>query len=236
VSAEAPARGPGVATGRSLAANAYEELRSLLVRGQIAAGDQIVEVDLAAELGMSRTPVREALLRLELEGYLERDLGSRLVARPPSSLDVTEMFMVRQLLEGEAFRLAATRISDAELGRLDALVAADVRALRRGQLEELAALDLQIHETVIEASRNRTLANLLRRLSWRVHGLNAFAVGSDRDQERFVEEHALFVEQLRDGDEQAAAALLEAHLGRARDLLVAGIEASPPAIPGGPVR
>lgn len=234
--AETSAGGAVVPTGRSLAESAYEAIRSSLVRGQIAPGDQIVEVDIAVELGMSRTPVREALLRLELEGYLERDLGSRLVAHPLSSLDVTETFMVRQLLEGEAFRLAATRISDAELRRLEELVEADVRALRRGRLEERAALDLQIHETVIGASRNRTLANLLRRLSWRVSGLNAFAVGSDEDQQRFVEDHALFFEHLRDGDEHAAAALLEAHLGRARDLLVAGIQASPAATALGTVR
>jgi DNA-binding GntR family transcriptional regulator len=206
------------------------------VQGRIAAGDQIVEVDIAAELGMSRTPIREALLWLELEGYLERDLGSRLVARPPSSLDVTEMFMVRQLLEGEAFRLAATRISNAELERLAELVAADMRALRRRRLSELAAVDLQIHEIVIEASRNRTLVNLLRRLSWRLQGLNAFVVGTDEDQARFVADHALFVEQLRDGDEHAAAASLEAHLGRARDLLVAGLQASQAAITVGAVR
>jgi GntR family transcriptional regulator, rspAB operon transcriptional repressor len=173
---------------------------------------------------MSRTPVREALLRLELEGYVARDDASRLVVHRLEPREVAEIFMVRELLEGEAVRLAALRISDEELARLDLLIAADRLALRQRRVDELARLNDQIHGVIMVASRSRTLTELLGNLRGRVFGLSAFAVGSDEDQQRFVAEHAALVEFLRDGDDEAAVALLHDHLGRARELLLEGLD------------
>jgi DNA-binding GntR family transcriptional regulator len=179
-------------------------------------------------LRMSRTPVREALLHLELEGYLVRDGASRLVVHRLSAREVAEMFVVRELLEGEAVRLAASCISDEELTRLAELIAADRRALRRRRFDELAGINEQIHGLIMIASRNRTLSDLLRHLRGRIAGLDAFAVGSPDDQQQFVEEHAVLLELLRDGDEDAAVALLGDHLGRARDVLLQGLQDGDP--------
>jgi DNA-binding GntR family transcriptional regulator len=204
----------------SLAERAYQEVRAAIVDGRLVPGEPILELDLGARLRMSRTPIREALLHLELEGYLVRDDASRLVVHRLSAEEVAQLFMVRELLEGEAVRLAAARISEAELARLDELVLADRSALRRRRFDELHALNEQIHSVFMEASRNRTLIDLLGNLRGRIYGLDAFAVGSLADQSRVVDEHAALVEHLRDGDEQAAVALLEAHLDRAREVFL----------------
>jgi DNA-binding GntR family transcriptional regulator len=208
----------------SLAERAYQELRAAIVDGRLAPGQPILELELGARLHMSRTPIREALLHLELEGYLARDETSRLVVHRLSAEEVAQIFMVRELLEGEAVRLAASRISDDELEALDALVAADRRALRRRRFDDLHALNEEIHSVFMRASRNRTLIDLLSNLRGRVYGLDAFAVGSIEDQEQFVAEHAALVRHLRNGDEQAAVALLEAHLERAREVLLLDLE------------
>jgi DNA-binding GntR family transcriptional regulator len=165
----------------SLGEQAYEELRSAIVTQRLPSGTPLVEADVTTSLGVSRTPVREALRRLELEGYLERDDSSRLFVRRMTVEQLDEAFVVRELLEAFATRLAAERIADAELERLDILLAADVAALEAGDVEELARLNEQIHGVVREASRNRTLSQVLRALRGRVFGLTAFAVGSTDD-------------------------------------------------------
>jgi DNA-binding GntR family transcriptional regulator len=212
----------------SLAQGAYERVRTAVAQGELEPGEPVLEVELAVRLRMSRTPVREALLRLELEGYVERDDQSRLVVHPLTRREVAETFMVRQMLEAHAIGLAASRISDEELARLDELVDADRRALGRRRVDVLASLNDEFHNVILVASRNRTLTDLVRNLRGRIYGLNAFVVGSPEDQRRFVEEHATMVQLLREGDDEAAVGLLQAHLTHARDLLLAGLPAGEP--------
>lgn len=209
---------------KSLAARAYQEVRAAIVDGRFLPDEPILELDLGAKLRMSRTPIREALLQLELEGYLVRDDASRLIVHRLSAEEVAQIFMLRELLEGEAVRLAAARISDEELARLDELVAADRSALRRRRFDELHQLNEEIHSVFMDASRNRTLSELLSNLRGRIYGLDVFAVGSHDDQQEFVAEHAALVEHLRDGDEEAAVALLKAHLLRAREVFLHDLE------------
>jgi DNA-binding transcriptional regulator YhcF (GntR family) len=124
----------------SLGEQAYEELRSAIVMQRLASGTPLVEADVTTSLGVSRTPVREALRRLELEGYLERDDSSRLFVRRMTVEQLDQAFLVRELLEAFAARLAAERIADAEIERLETLLAADVGALEAGDVEQLARL------------------------------------------------------------------------------------------------
>jgi len=223
-------------TAASLADAAYERLRTALVHGEIEPGAAVVEAEVAGLLRMSRTPAREALLRLELEGYVQRDAAGRLVVHPPTAREIAETFMVRQLLEGHAIRLAASRISDAELSSLVELIRLDQRALRRRRVDELAGINDRIHTAILVASRNRTLSELVSSLRARIYGLNAFVVGSQSDQQRFVADHAEMVRCLRDGDDEAAVALVHDHLARARDLLLAGLDGLGAAEPSFPRR
>jgi DNA-binding GntR family transcriptional regulator len=207
----------------SLADAAYAELRSAILAGDLAPGATIVETDVASLLDVSRTPVREALRRLELEGYLERQPGGRLSVHSYTDREIRDLFLVRGLLEGYAARLAATRISDGELDELERLLERDMDALRDHEIDELAALNDQIHGVVLEASRNRTLRDLVANLRERIHGLGAFAIGAGEDQHRFVEEHARMVGLLREGDAEAVEDLAREHVHKARDVLLEGL-------------
>jgi DNA-binding GntR family transcriptional regulator len=207
----------------SLADQAYGELRSAIATGGLAPGSPIVEAALAAMLNISRTPVREALRRCELEGYLRREAGGRLVVHRPTPTAMRGLFFVREQLETYAVRLAAERISDAELDQLGELVAADQRAHRADDINGLASLNESIHGLIITASRNRTLDALMSGLPGRAYGMRTFAVGTLEDRARFVEDHGRLAELLRQGDADAADALMRAHLGAACDLLLAGL-------------
>jgi DNA-binding GntR family transcriptional regulator len=208
----------------SLADQAYAELRSAIAGGVLAPDTQVVESSLAGMLNISRTPVREALRRCELEGYLRRDGTGKLVVHRPTAAEMRDLFFVRELLESYAVRMAAERISDEELERLDELVAADRRALKAQDVGELASLNERIHGLIVRASRNRTLDAMVSGLPGRAYGLHTFAVGSQEQRAVFVSDHGELAEFLRAGDGDGAEALIRRHLGLVRDLLVAGLD------------
>lgn len=203
----------------SLADQAYRELRGAIVDRRLEPGAPIVETDLAKMLGVSRTPVREALRRCELEGYVMRSGAKRTVSLPTLE-GVEQLFVLRTMIEVHAVERAAERISDDELARLRKLVAEDERALDGPTTERLADLNGEIHGLIIHAARNRTLEGLMRTFQGRPHGFSVFAVGDLDDRRRFVEEHKRLVELLEDGDGTGAAELIATHLDHAREILI----------------
>lgn len=207
-----------------VAEDAYRRLRAAITEQRLEPGMPLIENDLARALGISRTPIREALSRLELEGFAARDGGGRLAVLRLTPEQITDLFAVRMLLEGYGAELAAERISDAELDELDALLRRDEQALADGDFERLAELNQQIHDITLAASRNRVLVDLVTSLRQRLVGITAFAVGEAADRERFVRQHAELVALIREGDGVAAAALIRAHLAHARDLLLQGLD------------
>jgi DNA-binding GntR family transcriptional regulator len=208
----------------SLAEQAYVRLRDAILRGQIRPQRPISETDLTGMLHVSRTPIREALLRLELEGYLTRDETKRLSVRAPSVEEIVEDFWLRELLEVHAVRLATRRISDEELARLDELVAADRAALRSRTVDGLARKNEDIHSLILHASRNRALVRLVQGLRAKFRGIQAFAVGTMEDQEEFVAHHADLSAALAEGDDSRATEITRRHLHKARDLLLAAVD------------
>src|SRR5690348_10875000 len=106
----------GLVSDAKLSVVAYGAVLDMIARGTIAAGELVTERQIAARLGMSRTPVREAVRRLEGEGTLERQRNGALVVRPHSMEDFLHALAVRRLLEGEAARLAAGKASTEFLG------------------------------------------------------------------------------------------------------------------------
>ena len=141
--------------GRKLSAVAYGALLDMILRGAIAAGEPVTERLIAARLGMSRTPVREAVRRLEGEGTLERQRSGALVVRPYSMEEFLHALAVRRLLEGEAARLAAGKVSAAVL----AAARERVERLRHNGLGDGARQeDRDFHAAIAEASGNPVLA------------------------------------------------------------------------------
>jgi DNA-binding GntR family transcriptional regulator len=206
----------------SVADAAYADLRDAIATGRIAAGTILSESRVAADLEISRTPVRQALRRLDLEGHIERDARGRPIVHALTGRELAEIFTVRELLEGFGARLAATRISDVELDQLSTIVELDWVAHRRGDVVELARLNKEFHGVIMVASRNRALVEIVDELQWRVFGLSAFAVGTRDDSEHFVSEHARMLDLLRDGDASAVESLVHRHLRAAHRVLGPG--------------
>lgn len=149
---------------QSLSAQAYEALRMRLRRGEVVPGDRLVDLDIAAELGMSRMPVREALLLLVAEGVLVSTArGYRIPIL--SRADVREVFELRLLLEPRAASLAARDLDRAGLARMAAALKEAKAALRAKDFLRMFQANIDFRETWVSAVRSQRLAAAISRYS-----------------------------------------------------------------------
>ncbi len=140
----------------------YARLLRDIKAGQFSRGDRLREVDIAAALGVSRTPVREALFRLQHRGLVEPAAGGLVVSRL-SRLQVIELFSMREVLEGSAAMFAAQHASPGEIVGLRQLLVAFEQSLDAP--ERLAAINGQFHQAIYEAAHNRYLMRTLEELN-----------------------------------------------------------------------
>lgn len=195
-----------------LTARAYTQLRDRLFRGAVAEGQPLYEIHLAADLGMSRTPVREALQALAREGYVEV-LPSRGYAVPRRSLDdLREFFELREVLESSATRYAALRATASEIEALGELCA---RYERERDEERWAQTGHDFHDIVIGAARNTRLQAMLQSLNAQIV-MSRRAVGraSEAQRKTAIEDHRAIFEAISQRDEGRAESLAAEHVRR----------------------
>jgi DNA-binding GntR family transcriptional regulator len=144
---------------------AYEYLKSSVLSGRFNPGERLTEEHLAKKLGVSRTPVREALHKLESEGLIKALETRGFIVSRDSRDEVNELFELRAILEGYALRIIAERISEEDLKQLDKLIAGAEDALRRKRIEEVFKWNTKFHDTlygiVVDKKRlHRLLVNI----------------------------------------------------------------------------
>lgn len=211
--------------GASAAAPAvHAVLRERIASGRLAAGDWLREAHLAAELGTSRTPVREALRALAAEGLVElvHHRGARVV--PWSAADLDETYRLRALLEGEAAGLAAGRASPADLAAMAQAQARYERSIAEGApTVERAGCNDAFHAAVLAASGSTRLPVLLAVVT--SAPLRARAIGSYTadDLQRSVLQHRDVLTAVREGDAALAVAAMRSHILAARYVAMAGL-------------
>jgi DNA-binding GntR family transcriptional regulator len=159
-----PLRIPLQESGAATTADAaYQALRQAILRGDLAPGERLRSDALANEMKVSRTPVREALRKLEAEGLVERS-GSGLIVREFSEQDLTELFYVREALEGMAARLAAENATPREIAEIRELLD-DMEAVgQRGDVVALRPLTAEYHRLIARAAHNGRLLQSLESL------------------------------------------------------------------------
>ena len=196
---------------------AYAEIRGLILAGDLAPGAPVTEEALADIVGVSRTPVREALRRLESELYVARTETQRLVVAEWSRDDVAEMFTLRAMLEGHAAARAALRINAAAL---DALKASNARieavaASPAPDIGEFLAENRRFHEQIIGAAGSRRLVTMLAMLVEQPVVRRTASRYTVAEVARSAHEHAELVEACARRDADWARAVMTAHIHRA---------------------
>ncbi|EJL6274466.1 GntR family transcriptional regulator [Vibrio cholerae] len=202
--------------------NLTEYLIEAIVEGQLAPGSKISEPELAKQFQVSRGPLREALMRVEGLGLIERipHIGARVIQLSPTKL--VELYAVREALEGMAARLAASNITEIELAGLESLLS--THSTHIDQVEGASYFhqqgDFDFHYRIIQASRNQQLIGLL--CDELYHLLRMYRYQSPRSHSRPVEaleEHKFILRAIRQRDEELAEMLMRRHISRSRQLI-----------------
>jgi DNA-binding GntR family transcriptional regulator len=202
---------------RTTAEAVYRALRQGIVHGKLAPGERLRSDALANELRVSRTPVREALRKLEAEGLVEHS-GSRLVVRALSEQDLTELFYVREALEGMAARLAAENATPSEIAEIRELLD-DMEAVRgRGALDALRQLTGEFHQSVARASHNNRLAQALTTLLDNVRKIQTSTLFGEGRAAQALQEHRDLMAAIAAHDGDRAETLARTHRRKTLEL------------------
>ena len=196
---------------------AYRRIRSEILTGNLAPGEQLREEQLAEACGVSRTPVREALRRLEVERFVRRNDSQRTFVNEWSFDEVEESFALRAMLEGRAAARAASRISSEEIEQLAAHNAAIRRSIEAPPVAVDAFLDHNraFHGIVLEAAGSPNLAQLLAGIVEQPIVARTARQYDERQIGRSLAEHEELVLAFRRSDPVWAEAVMTAHIRRA---------------------
>jgi DNA-binding GntR family transcriptional regulator len=199
---------------------AVEYLRGQILTGEFAAGERLGEVELAGELAMSRTPVRQALLRLAGEGLVEvaPNRGARVIVR--SERELEHVFELRARLEGLAALQAATRASDQQIEMLDELAEQIGVHAEKREMAMVTELNARFHGTLVEIADSATLATSVAGLVHVSVLARTHSSFDDAALRRSVAHHREIVAALRAHDGEWAESVMRSHLFSARASLL----------------
>ena len=208
---------------KSLTDLAVERIRQAIVEGRLAFGEQISEAVLAAQLGISKTPVREALLRLKPDGLVEIHPQRGTFVFRVTEDEVAEICRFREIIEAAALAEAMGRHRGALVSRLESNVADMAAAQRRRQMKRMPQIDDEFHGTILDCCGNSYLRAAYSLIEHKIHALRWRLPEHNEQVEHCQHNHAVIVEQIREGSIGRAQTTLKRHI---RDTLDAYLEAS----------
>jgi DNA-binding GntR family transcriptional regulator len=206
---------------QSASAAAGEVIREAIIDGRLPPGQRLKEEELARELGMSRTPVREALLTLESEGLVESIPRRGATVRSYAVGDLDDVYQLRALLEGYAARRAAARISPEDVARLEESCNRFDRLRAEDDLLDLVKENLLFHGVIHEAAASDRLVALIRKVIEIPLVYKSFYWYSPEQKLISQHYHRQLTRALRHGDGERAELIMKEHVLEARDFLLA---------------
>ncbi|MFI0709979.1 GntR family transcriptional regulator [Streptomyces inhibens] len=192
----------------------YEALLELITTRALRPGQHLVESELAGHLGVSRQPVREALQRLNTDGWVDLRPAQGAFVHEPTEEEADQLLTVRTLLEAEAARLAAANTGPAGIAELERLCAKGERAVLDDEVDVAVATNAEFHAKVTELAGNAVLAELAAQVGRRVRWYYT-PVARQRGKQSWIE-HRELIAAIADRDEERATAVMRAHTEHTR--------------------
>lgn len=201
-----------------------ETLREAIRGGVLKPGERLMEIQLAEELGVSRTPVREAIRKLELEGYVIMMPRRGTYVANLSIRDVNEVFEIRTTLDSLASGLAAERITDEELERLERLLVLIGEYIEQNDMEKIVETDMEFHDILYQASRNARLVGIIYNLREQLTRFRSTSMAYPGRLKETLEEHIRIVEAIAQGNVELAQKAAEEHMEKSEQTLLISME------------
>lgn len=197
-----------------------ENIRQAIVDGTFSPGERLMEIQLADEMGVSRTPVREAIRKLELEGLVVMIPRRGTYVADISIKDITEIYEVRISLDVLAAGLAAERITDEELSQLNRLLVEMGKHVASMNMDKIVEIDTEFHNILYTAARNERLTTIIINLREQLTGIRGRSMSAPGRLIETMDEHRTLVECVAARNVEAAQSAARVHLENAENTLI----------------
>ncbi|MFZ5650599.1 MAG: GntR family transcriptional regulator [Bacillota bacterium] len=198
----------------------FESLREAIIQGRLKPGERLMEMQLAEEMGVSRTPVREAIRKLELEGFVVMIPRKGAYVSGISVRDIVDVFEVRAALEALAAGLAAERVTDKELEELERSIVLAAELGDKAELDAIVETDTNFHELIYKACRNERLVQIVTHLKEQIQRFRTTSLSQPGRSRDALYEHRAIVEAISERNIDLAQALAREHVENAEQSLL----------------
>lgn len=203
----------------------FKKLRRAILLEELKAGERLTEIRLADRLGVSRTPIREAIRKLELEGLVVMVPRKGAVVAEINEKNLRDVLEVRRVLDVLGAELACERMNGEQKEALGAACLAFEEAVKSGNLRDIAQKDVALHNIIIDATGNRTLRRMLDNLAEQMYRYRLKYLKDDRQYVALVKEHRAIYESIVKGDGTAAARLAGEHIDNQEKAIIRQLRA-----------
>lgn len=214
----------GESHSESIVDRIHQELRNMAITFRLLPGERLNEAILAKELGVSRTPLREALNRLSGEGFLTFSANQGFFRKPLDVKEIFDLYEFRQQMEMAAIRLAVERASDEALIELESFVQESAEEKPERTPTEVIALDEEFHERIITLTGNLEMRSSLRNVNDRIHYVRWIDMTGRRSETQM--QHKDIVTSLRERNTEKGMRLIGEHIGHRIDQIIDKVERS----------
>ncbi len=201
-----------------------EALRAAIQSGELPPGERLMEIPLAEELGVSRTPIREAIRKLEQEGFVVMIPRRGTYVADITLKDINQVFEIRSSLEELAASLASERITPDELEELERHLVSINDYMENRDFDKIVAADIAFHEVLYSASRNDRLIEIIHNLREQTFRFRSVSMNQPGRLAKTWEEHRLLVEALADHNPQQARRIARIHMEHSEQALLSGMQ------------
>lgn len=197
-----------------------ENIRQAIIDGTFSPGERLMEIQLADEMGVSRTPVREAIRKLELEGFVVMIPRRGTYVADISIRDITEIYEIRTCLDVLSAGLAAERITDEELEALNRLLVEIGQYIAENNMEKIVEADTAFHDILYQASRNERLRSIINNLREQLTGIRGRSMSYPGRLVETMDEHRALVDSIAARDVERAQNAARVHIENAEHTLM----------------
>jgi DNA-binding GntR family transcriptional regulator len=202
----------------------FNTLREAIITGELKPGERLMEVQLAEKMGVSRTPVREAIRKLELEGWVSMIARKGAQVAGLSIKDIMDVLEVRASLDGLATALSAARISEDELKELNNIYMQFTNHMEKENLAGQIKKDVEFHEIIYRSSRNDKLMQIISNLREQVQRFRVIYLKDYSSQQGLVKEHLDIIEAISARDQDRAYKVAQKHIENQKEAVIKAVK------------
>ncbi|MBE5865898.1 MAG: GntR family transcriptional regulator [Lachnospiraceae bacterium] len=198
----------------------FNTLRQAILTGELKPGERLMEIHLADKLGVSRTPIREAIRKLELEGLVTMIPRKGAEVAQITEKSMNDVLEVRRAMDVLCVELACERISEEALGDLKAACENFEQMVKTKDVKKIAKADVELHDIILQATGNRRLVQLVNNLSEQMYRYRYEYIKDFSQHERLVDEHRIIYESLVNKDKETASEAAKTHIDNQKKAII----------------